>query len=490
MRLTTKFLLALVAGNLLIVAVSVMVEIRREAALFDSEMREDNLALGHAVAIAALRVWRAEGESAALALVKEEAERQARLRLRWVWLDAAEGLGGPRIPRGQLEPLFRGESLAVPLRGAEDGQAGSLYTYVPLQTPAGHSAAIEIEESLVGRDEYLRTTIKAAVAIAGSTIVLSALLATALGVVFVGRPTRLLVEKARRVGRGDLSGPLGLTQRDELSVIAEEMNAMCERLRLAGERAQAEAGARNAAVEQLRHAERLTTVGKLASGVAHELGTPINVVAGRAMMIARGEVSSAGAVESARIIADQAQRMGTIIRQLLDFARRRAARKVPRDLVAIADSTLRLLAHLAEKSGVALSASRRAGTAIVAVDEGQMQQVVTNLVMNAIQATSRGGTVTVAVSCERAAPPAGVGGEETDCHCLSVNDTGHGMDADTLARVFEPFFTTKGVGEGTGLGLSVAYGIVREHGGWIAVQSHVGRGSTFSIYLPKGRPEA
>jgi signal transduction histidine kinase len=203
-------------------------------------------------------------------------------------------------------------------------------------------------------------------------------------------------------------------------------------------------------------------------------------------MIASGEVSGAEAVENARIIADQAQRMGTIIRQLLDFARRRAARKEPRDLVPVVDATLRLLAHLAEKRGVALSVAHGVSAASIAVDDGQLQQVVTNLVINAIQATPRGGSVTVGVNSERTTPPADVGDGEIDCYRVSVSDTGRGMDAETLARVFEPFFTTKGVGEGTGLGLSVAYGIVREHAGWIDAKSEVGRGSTFSIYLPKG----
>lgn len=487
MRLTRKFLLALVTGNLVIVAVSALIEIRREVALFDSDMREDARVLGESIRVGALRMWEARGEAAALALVRQEAEQLHDMRVRWVWLedDAADA---PRVPRHELGALAPGEPRSFPLRVAGESP-GSLFTYVPFGTPAGADAALEIEESLAGRDRYVRTTMKAAGVVAASTVSLSALLAAALGIVFVGRPTRLLVEKARRIGSGDLGGRLELKQRDELGVLAEEMNAMCDRLRDAGERTRAEARARAAAVEQLRHADRLTTVGKLASGIAHELGTPLNVVGGRATMIASGEVGGAEAVESARVIADQAQRMGAIIRQLLDFARRRAARREPRDLVAVADSTIRLLVHLAEKRGVEVSIAHRVPAAVVAVDEGQLQQAVTNLVMNAIQATARGGAVSVGVSRERVAPPADVGGDEIDCYCLVVGDTGHGMDADTLSRVFEPFFTTKGVGEGTGLGLSVAHGIVREHGGWIAVRSELRRGSTFSIYLPKGRAE-
>src|SRR5204863_590761 len=124
-------------------------------------------------------------------------------------------------------------------------------------------------------------------------------------------------QKARRVGTGDLSGPLHLRQRDELGELANEINLMCERL--AEER-----GAREQATEQLRHADRLTTVGKLASGLAHELGTPLNVVRGRAKLIVDHEVEGKEVTDSARIVVEQAERMTALIRQLLDFARPRA----------------------------------------------------------------------------------------------------------------------------------------------------------------------
>ena len=148
--------------------------------------------------------------------------------------------------------------------------------------------------------------------------------------------------------------------------------------------------------------------------------------------------------------------------------------------------TLKLLEPMARKRGVTLTSGATAESMRAPVDEGKVQQALTNLVVNAIHATDAGGTISVGIRLERSRPPADVGSEENDYLRIAVADTGHGMDEATMARVFEPFFTTKPVGEGTGLGLSVSYGIVKEHGGWIAVTSEKGKGSTFSIYL---RPE-
>jgi two-component system NtrC family sensor kinase len=117
-----------------------------------------------------------------------------------------------------------------------------------------------------------------------------------------------------------------------------------------------------------------------------------------------------------------------------------------------------------------------------------VQQVVLNLVTNALQAMVRPGTVRLSLSRDHATAPAGITAAAGDYARLTVEDRGHGIDPAILPRVFEPFFTTKDVGEGTGLGLSVSYGIVREHGGWIEVDSHVGEGSRFSVYLPLTRP--
>jgi signal transduction histidine kinase len=190
-------------------------------------------------------------------------------------------------------------------------------------------------------------------------------------------------------------------------------------------------------------------------------------------MIARGESEAEEAREDARVIVEQTERMTRIIRQLLDFARRRRPSREPADLRALAGSVLAMLRPIAAERGVELVLMEGAPV-MAAVDVGQAQQVVTNLVMNAIQAQPDGGRVEVAVA-ERGASAV-----------LIVEDAGRGIPKEVRERMFEPFFTTKDPGEGTGLGLSVVHGIVEEHGGTITVESEPGRGTRLAVELPRG----
>jgi signal transduction histidine kinase len=237
-------------------------------------------------------------------------------------------------------------------------------------------------------------------------------------------------------------------------------------------------------LDQLRHADRLATVGKLASGVAHELGTPLNVVGARARMIADGETTAEESREYAGIIVGATDRMTVIIRQLLQFARRGGPEKAPRDLRRIAADTIELLRPLAKQARAELRVEPAPPDATANVDSAQIQQVVTNLVMNAIQSMPRGGLVELSMQLERAESPAGVQRPDGSYLCLRVKDEGDGIAPEVLPHIFEPFFTTKDVGAGTGLGLAVSYGIIRDHDGWISVESKVGQGTTFCVFLP------
>lgn len=237
------------------------------------------------------------------------------------------------------------------------------------------------------------------------------------------------------------------------------------------------------AEEHLRQADRLKTLGYLAAGIAHELGTPLNVIALRAALIADNGQGDETPVENAWIIREQADRMAQIIRQLLNFARPNPPKKEQHDLRKIATHTCTLLQPIAEQARATFDVE--SGPPLpVDVDYGQLQQVVTNLVVNAIQAMPQGGRVDLAMGKKRVVPPGEHGGEEGDYVFLEVRDQGSGIAENVRAHLFSPFVTTKEVGEGTGLGLAISYRLVREHGGWFEVQSQVGHGSRFTVYLP------
>ena len=261
---------------------------------------------------------------------------------------------------------------------------------------------------------------------------------------------------------------------------------MCKRLAESQGKIREETAARIAAMEQLRHADRLKTVGRLASGIAHELGTPLNVVSGRASLIVSGKLPPGEIEQSAAAIKTEADKMTRIIRQLLDFGRSSTPHKVAVDLRQVVSQTVDLLHTLAEKHDVHMKFAPGSDPAIAEVDVGQIQQVLTNLMVNAVQAMPEGGTLDVAIRRQTASPPEKGGNGQSAYYGIEIRDQGVGIAEENMQQLFEPFFTTKAVGDGTGLGLSIAYGIVQEHGGWIDVTSRPGQGSCFTVFLPEG----
>jgi signal transduction histidine kinase len=251
------------------------------------------------------------------------------------------------------------------------------------------------------------------------------------------------------------------------------------------QRLQQEMAARQDALGQLRHAERLTTLGRLASGIAHEIGTPLNVISGRAELIGSGTLNADAITTSANIVVAQAERITVIIRQLLDFARKGGTRVEPTVLTSLLEHTALLLGPLASKAGVEIVSS---GERIeVDVNPSEIQQVITNLVTNAIHAMPGGGKVEVSVASETAQDPRRTQAKTQAYAVVRVRDYGVGIAHETVPRIFEPFVTTRDVGVGTGLGLSVVFGIVQDHDGWIAVDTTQGKGTTMSVYLPNQR---
>jgi signal transduction histidine kinase len=486
-KLIAKFLLAFVMTSLVVLAASGYLRVEREVEHFDEDLRSDvssyARSLAHAVSVLNANV----GQNEAAQLVRRAAEPAQNLVVRWVALSEAADFDHPLAPIEQVAGIEPGNVLIWNQPPQAPSASGALVAYAPIdhELRGVGRTAIEVNESLEVRDRFIRGTIRSTALTMALALAATAGVAIILGVTLVGRPLHSMALKVKRIGQGDLSGPLRLKQRDEIGEVASELNAMCEQLGEKQRKLEAEMSARLAVQDQLRHADRLATVGGLASGIAHEIGTPLAVVAGRGKMIASGEVTGEEALDNARIVVEQTQRISKIIRQLLDFARRRPAQKGRVDLVTIVHKTLALLEPMALKRGVTTKVNvPKSGSMPADIDVGQIEQSLTNLVVNAIQATDRGGEIEITLGRGHAAPPAGHGVAEGEFITVAVADTGAGMDGETVKHVFEPFFTTKDVGEGTGLGLPVAYGLVRDHGGWIGVESRLGEGSRFTIFLP------
>jgi signal transduction histidine kinase len=480
MKVATKFALAFVASGLLSVVVYSSVAASREVDHIETTVAEDLASLGRTVSASVEAVWERDGEARALELVAFH-DRDEAIDVRWTWLDV-DG-NHSYSPKGGVSvtpSLLRGEQRTWV--GISPGGKRHVYAYVPLLKAGRRPAALEFSRPLVKESQVFWSEIVDQLLTSTVVVAFAAAVALFLTSMIISRPLARVSEQARRIGRGDLSNKLPVRGSDEVAALVTELNAMCDSLRDAQTRASEETEKRVAALEQLRHADRLRTVGTLASGIAHELGTPLNVISMRAKMIVTGEVPEADAPDSAQVIVSQTERVTRIVRQLLDFARRRVPKRTDTDLAELADRTTQLLTALAKKSGVEIKVEP--GPAVkLSVDAAQIEQALTNLVINGIHAMPEGGSLTIAVR-EGAAAPARDPENQQRCAVIEVADAGVGISAGDLERIFEPFFTTKAVGEGTGLGLSVAHGIVEDHGGWMDATSAVGEGTRFTLYLP------
>jgi two-component system, NtrC family, sensor kinase len=234
------------------------------------------------------------------------------------------------------------------------------------------------------------------------------------------------------------------------------------------------------AIHAVGRAEKLAAVGRLAAGVVHEINNPLATISACAESlenrVAEGAFSDSPEVEDLReylsLIRSEAFRCKTITNGLLDFSRVRTGNRAPIDITSVIKSSARLLAHQKRGENISINLELDESIPLVNADEGQIQQAVIALSTNAIDAMPTGGTLTLRVSVQNGRV------------AVEVQDTGHGIAAEDLPKIFEPFFTTKEFGKGTGLGLAVCYGIVTEHGGRLAVRSNIGKGTTFTMFLP------
>lgn len=317
-------------------------------------------------------------------------------------------------------------------------------------------------------------------------VVVTTVVVGALANRLVSRPIRKLLRGIDDVATGDLSHVILSERDDEIGQIATRFNDMTFSLRESRGETQRQNEAKLALEQRLGQTEKLATIGQLAAEIAHEVGTPLNVIAGRARSI-RKKSRDADAVEhNAQIVADQTARITRIIQRLLDFTRRKvgATGKSEVNINELSLTTMELLAGQFSSARVRTRLERAEGLPRVAGDADRLQQVMINLLLNAAQAMPEGGSVVVETSLVQRARPGLEGGGEQTFVAFSVADTGVGIPEDVRDKIFDPFYTTKEGQGGTGLGLAVCSGIVKEHDGWIDVEDGEETGTVFRVFLP------
>ncbi len=307
----------------------------------------------------------------------------------------------------------------------------------------------------------------------------------------IERPILRLRALSQAVAAGDLGQKTQLDRPDEIGELAEAFDTMTQQLRERTDEAAflytetvqrnkelAEINARlQSTQQQLVQSEKMAAVGQLTAGIVHDVKNPLAVIKGMAESLQDEPGLRVYADKELALIRESATKANQIVSDLLTFSRQSTPEMRPQDLKATVETAVRITAYLTRKAHVQVITTMPEHAVYVTYDAQQIEQVLINLIQNAIQAMPKAGTLRLNLS------------QANEAIALAVHDTGVGIPPENLHRIFDPFFTTKPAGEGTGLGLSVSYGIIARHHGRIDVESAGGQGTTFTILLPKQQPD-
>lgn len=403
------------------------------------------------------------------------------------------------VPTGERARIYRGDDgrrvLGVinPIRNEPGCSQAACHAHPPSVTVLG---VLDVQMGLGELDAAeaaarRRTLLVGAVVLLIAVVVLAVTLYRA-----VYRPTLALRRGTERLARGDLDVTIDLDRGDELGQLAQSFNRMARSLKDADAQLRDWSRTLEARVEQktgeleqlhrqLMQVEKTASLGRMAATVAHELNNPLSGILTNARLTARrlavqvpeGEPRDR-MLHTLDLIGSEALRCGTIVRDLLTYARQGKAKFAPARLHALTTRALELVRHHTELRGIAISREFTLADDAIVCDGDQIIQALVALFINAIEAMGEGGRLTVKSA-----------GAADDAVRLVVSDTGVGITPDVQSRIFDPFFSTKDDAKGVGLGLAVVLGIVQRHEGRIDVASQPGHGTTFTITLPRGPHE-
>jgi len=311
------------------------------------------------------------------------------------------------------------------------------------------------------------------------------------------RPIKRLVNIADHFEETDLFSMMTKSERNEIAHLTVALNRMLKRLAENKERLEAHIRSLEAANLELKQAreevlrsEKLSSIGRLAAGVAHEVGNPIGAILGYTNLLMDQVADNAEAMDYLVRIEKEMTRISTIIRELLDFSRPSPCEPVPVDVNALVLESTSFLARQSLMASIKTETHLEKEVGMVWADPNQLKQVIVNLMLNACDAMEGAGTLAIATRRVSGPDPRGPGSDETPKEFIeiSVSDTGRGIATSELNKIFDPFYTTKPPGKGTGLGLAISLRIIETFSGSIHVESTEGKGSTFTVKLPLWEP--
>ncbi len=389
------------------------------------------------------------------------------------WIGLIEAARDVGAPMGRFFPNTPTYYMAIPLHnGTPADPARQIVAFLGLKHDAGYIGS-EVEQTA------WRLLPLLLLGTLGFGAVVYALLAS--GVV---TPLRRLIEAIDAVSKGDLSRALLPEKDDEIGSLAARFNAMTNYLREAREEEARANAARLGLETRLRHSEKLATMGQMAAEIAHEVGTPLNVIGGRARSLGRRSQDPVEVVKIAAIIGAQVERITKIIRQVLDFSRKSRPTLTQVDVHRVVDEALEFVDETLKRQKIWATVHAPPDLPRIPGDPGEIQQVCLNLVMNAIHAMPAGGHLAITLGTVSRRKEGLALSAPAPYLLLEVGDTGGGIPSADREKIFDAFFTTKDTGEGTGLGLAVAKGIVKDHDGFIEVDDRPRGGAIFRVFLP------
>ncbi len=350
-------------------------------------------------------------------------------------------------------------------------------------------------------EQTLRSNTYTIISLSLGFIVLAGMLVSYLVHNMVYLPLRDLEHGAARLAAGDLEMKIPVRSKDEFGQLAASFNSMTGALRKSHVDLEDWGRTLEQKVDEATHelheaqaetarSEKLASVGLLAAGIAHELNNPLTGVLTFSYLVRKNLADGSRDAEDLDLVIRETKRCATIIRRLLDFSREKTPEKTFCNLNKLIQEVTQLIEQPAQLDNVDITTDLDEQLPAIWLDENLIKQVVMNMLVNAQHAIETAGNITIKTRFHSAQAATESGTAPTSMAEITITDTGCGISAEDLQRIFDPFFTTKGVGKGTGLGLSVSHGTVEAHGGTIEVDSIVGTGTEFRIYLPTGANHA